>query len=385
MKIAKLILKNVFRHKLRAFLTILGVAIAVMSFGLLRTLVTSWYAGANAASPDRLVTRQAVSFVFPLPLADRDQILRLPGVKSVTYESWFGGVYIDKTHFFPRFACDPETMFDIYPEYLLTPDEIANFKKERDACIVGRKLVDEYHFKIGDIITLSGDIFPGQWQFVVRGIYKGKEPTTEENALFFHWDYLNESLLKTSPGRANNVGWYVVQISNPNDAARVSQNIDALFTNSTAATKTETEKAFQAGFIAMSSAIITSLQVISYVIIGIIFLVLANTMIMTARERIREYAVLKTLGFTSKHLIILIFGESLSIAIIGGVLGLLLTFPACAGFGAAMSNFIAVFVIEPGTLVMAGVFAIFVGIVAAIFPAIRAVNIKIVDGLRQIG
>jgi putative ABC transport system permease protein len=385
MKIAKLILRNVFRHKLRAFLTILGVAIAVMAFGLLRTLVTSWYAGANAASPDRLVTRHAVSFVFPLPLADRDQILRLPGVKAVTYENWFGGIYIDKNHFFPRFACDPETLFKIYPEYELSPDQLENFKKERDACIVGRKLVDIYHFKIGDIITLSGDIFPGQWQFVVRGIYKGKEAATEENALFFHWDYLNEALLKTAPSRANNVGWYVVQISNPNDAAKVSQAVDALFTNSNAATKTETEKAFQTGFIAMSSAIITSLQVISYVIIGIIFLVLANTMIMTARERIREYAVLKTLGFTGKHLMILIFGESLSIAIFGGILGILITFPIGAGFAKGMQNFIPRFVIEPQTLIMAGIFALVVGIVSAIFPANRAMNIKIVDGLRQVG
>jgi putative ABC transport system permease protein len=385
MKIAKLILRNVFRHKLRAFLTILGVAVAVMAFGLLRTLVTSWYAGANASAPDRLVTRHSVSFVFPLPLADRDQILRLPGVKAVTYENWFGGVYIDKTHFFPRFACDPETMFEIYPEYELTPDELTNFKKERDACIVGQKLVEEYHFKIGDIITLSGDIFPGQWQFVVRGIYKGKELTTEENAMFFHWDYLNEQLLKTAPSRANMVGWYVEKISNPGDAARISQNIDALFTNSNAATKTETEKAFQAGFISMSSAIITSLQIISYVIIGIIFLVLANTMIMTARERIREYAVLKTLGFTAKHLVILIFGESLSIAIIGGIVGIALTFPATAGFGAAMSNFIPLFIVEPGTLVIAAIFAIIVGIIAAIFPSIRAINTKIVDGLRQVG
>ncbi len=385
MKIAKLILKNVFRHKLRAFLTILGVAIAVMAFGLLRTLVTSWYAGADAAAPDRLVTRDAVSFVFPLPLADKDQILRVPGVKDVTYESWFGGVYVDKKNFFARIACDPNNLFSIYPEFLLPPDQLAAFKNDREGCVVGEKLVNQYHFKIGDMIQLSGDIYPGQWQFVVRGIYKGKDAATDLTTMFFHWDYLNEQLLKTAPTRANNVGWYAVQISNPSDAANVSEKIDALFVNSNAATKTETEKAFQAGFISMSSAIITSLQVISYVIIGIIFLVLANTMIMTARERIREYAVLKTLGFTSKHLIILIFGESLSIAIFGGILGVLLTFPACAGFGAAMSNFLRVFIIQPSTLVMAAAFAIIVGIVAAIFPAIRSVNIKIVDGLRQIG
>lgn len=385
MKIARLILRNVFRHKLRAALTILGVAIAVMAFGLLRTLVTSWYSGANAAAPDRLVTRNSVSFIFPLPLSYRDQILRVPGVKNVTYENWFGGQYIDSKHFFPRIACDPPTMFSIYNDYVIPPDQLATFEKERDACVIGQKLADQYNFKIGDIIVITGDIFPGNWQFVVRGIYHGKTPSVEENTLFFQWDYLNETLLKTTPSRANNVGWYAVQIQNPNDAARVSEAVDALFANSSAETKTETEKAFQAGFISMSSAIITSLQVISYVIIGIIFLVLANTMIMTARERIREYAVLKTLGFTAKHLVILIFGESLSIAILGGIVGILITFPACAGFAKGMQAFIPRFVIEPDTLVIAGIFAILVGIISAIFPANRAVNMKIVDGLRQVG
>ncbi|HET6399851.1 MAG TPA: FtsX-like permease family protein, partial [Candidatus Kapabacteria bacterium] len=327
----------------------------------------------------------SVSFIFPMPLAYRDQILRVPGVKNVTYENWFGGQYIDKNHFFARIACDPQTMFTVYPEYVLPPDQIAAFEKERDACIVGQKLADQYHFKIGDIIAITGDIFPGNWQFVVRGIYHGKDPSVEENTMFFQWDYLNQQLLKTSPTRANNVGWYVEQISNPSDAAGVSERVDALFANSAAETKTETEKAFQAGFISMSSAIITSLKVISYVIIGIIFLVLANTMIMTARERIREYAVLKTLGFTSKHLVILIFGESLSIAILGGIVGILITFPACAAFAKGMQAFIPRFVIEPSTLIMAGVFAIVVGIVSAIFPANRAASMKIVDGLRQVG
>ncbi|HEY3875743.1 MAG TPA: FtsX-like permease family protein [Candidatus Kapabacteria bacterium] len=385
MKIAKLIFRNVFRHKLRAALTILGVAIAVMAFGLLRTLVTSWYSGANAAAPDRLVTRNSVSFIFPMPLAYRDQILRVPGVKNVTYESWFGGQYIDKNHFFARIAVDPSTVFTIYSEYLMPPDQLAAFQKERNACVVGAKLAEQYHFKIGDIIAITGDIFPGNWQFVVRGIYHGKDPSVEENTLFFQWDYLNEHLLQTTPSRANNVGWYVVQVNNPSDAAAVSERVDALFANSAAETKTETEKAFQAGFISMSSAIITSLQVISYVIIGIIFLVLANTMIMTARERIREYAVLKTLGFTGQHLVILIFGESLAIALLGGIVGILITFPACAGFAKGMQAFIPRFIIEPSTLILAAVFAVLVGIVSAIFPANRAMKIKIVDGLRQVG
>jgi putative ABC transport system permease protein len=385
MKVFKLIIRNIFRHKLRALLTMLGIAIAVMSFGLLRSIVGAWYAGSDSAQPDRLITRNAVSFIFPLPLADRDQILRVPGVKEVTYENWFGGIYVDKNQFFARMACDPETLFDLYPEFELPADQLAAFKQDRDACVIGQKLATKYHLKIGDLVPLSGDIYPGQWQFVVRGIYKGKTRTTEETNMFFHWDYLNEQLVTKSPTRANKVGWYVVKIANPNDAASVSEKIDALSKNSDAETKTETEKAFTAGFISMSGAIITGLQIVSYVIIGIIFLVLANTMLMTARERIREYAVLKTLGFTGKHLAFLIFGESISIALLGGLAGILLTFPICAGFAAAMEQFFSMLTVAPSTVVLAASFALFVGVVAGIFPVIRAINMKIVDGLRQVG
>jgi putative ABC transport system permease protein len=383
--IFKLIIKNIFRHKLRAALTILGVAVAVMSFGLLRTLIATWYSGSNNAAPDRLVTRQAVSFIFPLPLADLQQIQRVPGVKAVSYENWFGGVYIDQKHFFPRLAVDADNIFTMYPEFVIPPDQLTAFKSERNACIIGQKLAEQYNFKIGDIIQLTGDIYPGNWQFVVRGIYKGSKPSVEETDLFFHWDYLNEYLEKNNPNRANNVGWYVVQINNPNDAAQVSAAIDNLFLNSNAETKTETEKAFQAGFISMSSAIITSLQIVSYVIIGIIFLVLANTMVMTARERIREYAVLKTLGFTAGHLVTIIAGESLSIAIIGGAIGIALTFPICVGFGKAMAMYFPVIIMEPMTFILAGIFAIVIGILAAVLPAERAASIKIVDGLRRVG
>ncbi|HZV11785.1 MAG TPA: FtsX-like permease family protein [Candidatus Kapabacteria bacterium] len=383
--IFKLIVKNIFRHKLRALLTILGIAVAVMSFGLLRTIISTWYSGSNNAAPDRLITRQAVSFVFPLPLADMQQIERVPGVKAVSYENWFGGVYIDSKHFFSRFAVDADNIFTLYPEYMIPPDQLTAFKNDRDGCIIGQKLAEQYNFKIGDIIQLTGDIYPGQWQFVVRGIYKGSKPSVEETAMFFHWDYLNEYLVKNNPGRANNVGWYVVQINNPNDAAQVSAAIDNLFLNSNAETKTETEKAFAQSFVSMSSAIITSLQIVSYVIIGIIFLVLANTMVMTARERIREYAVLKTLGFTAGHLVTIIAGESLSIAIIGGAIGIILTFPICIGFGKAFAMFFPAMVMEPMTFILAGGFAIIIGILAAVFPAERAASIKIVDGLRQVG
>jgi putative ABC transport system permease protein len=203
--------------------------------------------------------------------------------------------------------------------------------------------------------------------------------------MFFQWDYLNEQLLKTQPRRANKVGWYIIQIANPDDAARMSEKVDALFKNSDAETKTETEKAFAAGFISMSSAIITGLQIVSYVIIGIIFLVLCNTMLMAARERTREYAVLKTLGFTSGKLASIIFGESIAIGVIGGLLGILLTYPVVGGFAVGMARFFPFVIVDPLTVILAGSFALLVGIVSGIFPVVRSTRMTIVDGLRTIG
>jgi putative ABC transport system permease protein len=332
MKIVKLIFKNAFRHKLRTFLTIFGIAIAVIAFGLLRTVVTAWYYGVEGSQADRLVTRHSVSFIFPLPYSYTEKIKNVEGVKDVTFLNWFGGVYIDKNNFFARFAADAETILDVYPEWVLTEQEISDFKKERNACIVGRDIANTYGFKVGDVITLEGDIYPGRWDFVVRGIYEPKYETTDATAMVFHWEYINERMKEESPERANDVGWFSIRIDDPDNAAKVSKQIDALFENSTAETKTETERAFQQGFIAASSAIIEGMNAISFIIVGIIMLVLGNTMIMAARERTREYAVFKTLGFSGGHLVGLIMGESMVISVLGGGLGLLTHFSNCCIF-----------------------------------------------------
>ncbi len=387
MKILKLVYKNLLRHKLRTFLTIVGIAIAVLAFSLLRTVVTAWNAGVEASAANRLISRHAVSFIFPLPYAYKEQIAKVPGVTKVSFATWFQGTYKDQSpeNFFPRLACEAETIFDLYPEFILPQTELDNFKKQRNSCIIGKKLAAQHGFKIGDIINVQGDIYPGEWSFVVAGVYKGKDKTIDETQMFFNWEYLNERLNQTSPYRAGNVGWYVIQIANPNEAASVSESVDALFANSSAKIKTETEKAFQQSFVSLSGAILTSLQVISYVIVGIILLVLANTIIMTARERIREYAVLKTLGFTGAHVAALIGGESLSIAMLGGGLGLAATFPIAAGFAEAFPTFFPVFTVQPLTIILAITFSVVVGVIAAIFPAIRSSRMSIVDGLRQIG
>jgi len=384
-KIVRLAIKNAFRHKLRTGLTVLGLAVAVMAFGLLRTVIDAWYAGAEAAPPDRIVSRNAVNIIFPLPFSYRDQILKVPGVEKTTYAHWFGAYYVDPKNFFANFAIDHETYFDIYPEFIVDLAEMAAFKSEKTAVICGQILADRFGWKVGDRIRLIGTIYPGNWDLTLRGIYRGRDKGTDESAFLLRWDMLDENLRATVPGRAGNVGWYIMKISNPADAVAVSRSIDALFKNSLAETLTETEEAFQLSFIAMSSAIITGLQLVSYLIIGIILLVLANTMAMTARERISEYAVLKTLGFRPGHLGSLITGESLFIAAVGGVLGMLLIFPMSAGFGEAMKYFFPVFEVKPITVILAGIFALLVGLLASLFPVLRAVRVSIVDGLRVVG
>jgi putative ABC transport system permease protein len=386
MKVFKLIFKNALRHKLRTALTILAIAIAVMAFGLLRTVVTAWSAGVEASAANRLITRQAVSFIFPLPYSYRDQIAKLPGVEQVTYMNWFQGVYVDKNQFFARMAVDAETVFDVYPEFLLDADQLQTFKRERNSCVVGADLAKQYKFKIGDIIQIEGDIYPGVWQFVVRGIYKPRNKTTDATQMFFHWQYLDERMRQESPTRAGEVGWYIIRIADPAQAGAISNQIDALFKNSRAETKSETERAFQQGFIAAAGAIITAMNFMSFVIIGIIMLVVGNTMIMSARERTREYAVFKTLGFSAGHLVGLILGESLLISALGGGLGLFFTYPFVAGFAAVVpKGFFPVFNVETITVVLAVSSAFIVGIVSSIFPIQRALTTRIVDGLRHVG
>jgi putative ABC transport system permease protein len=386
MKVFKLIYKNLLRHKLRTLLTILGFTIAVMSFSLLNTIITAWYASVDASAQNRLIIRHAVSFTLPLPYSYKARIERIPGVSKISYSNWFGGVYIEEKNFFVKMAVDASTFFDLYPEFILSSnDDLDIFKRERNACVIGQKLASKYHLKIGDILNIRGDIYPGEWQFVIRAIYHGREKSTDETQMFFHWEYLDEWIKREWSGTEGMIGWFVVEVKNQDMIPAVSEAIDKQFKNSANETKTETEKAFQLSFVSMSGAIITAIRVISYIIIGIILLVLANTMIMTTRERVREYAVFKTLGFSSGHILGLISGESLAIAAIGGILGLWLTFPISAGIAEQLSTFFPVFTVEQSTMIMAGSLSLIVGIISAVFPTIRALNTSIVDGLRQIG
>jgi putative ABC transport system permease protein len=306
-------------------------------------------------------------------------------VKLVSFGNWFGGIYIDEKNFFANYAVEPKSYLELYPEIVIPQEQKKTFFQDRKAAVAGRILIEKYGWKIGDIITLKGTIFPGNWDFVLRGIYTGRDKTVDESAFVFHWDYLNETLKKTMPLRADQVGWYMVGVTSPNLAAEVAVKIDKAFKNSLAETLTETEKAFQLSFIAMTEAIVIAIKIVSFVVIFIILAVVANTMAMTARERMGEYAIFKTLGFGGWHIGGLVFGESLLITMIGCAVGIVLTFPAADIFSSTLKTYFPVFNVARETIYMDIAASILVGMVAAIFPTWRAIKIRVADGLRRIG
>lgn len=385
MFLLKLLLLNAFRHKLRTALTIVGLVVAVCAFGLLRTLIDAWYAGVAASSSTRLITRSSVSLTFPLPLSYAQRLKAVDGVTTISWANWFGGVYQTERNFFPQFAVEPASYLKLYPEYVLSDDEKQAFLRDRQGAIVGRKLARTYGWKVGDQIPIRGTIYSGTWNFTLRGIWDGAEARTDENQMLFHWQYINETLRKKYGPRADFVGVYVLGIDQPHNAALISQRVDAQFKNSAAETLTETEAAFQLSFVSMSEAILAAIEAVSYIIIVIIMAVMANTMTMTARERMAEYATLKALGFSPGFVVRLLFGESLLIALIGGGLGLALTFPAVAAIAGALGSFLPVFKVQPATVAMQIGAAAIVCTVAAAWPAWRMSRIDIVQGLRHIG
>lgn len=380
----KLIVKNAFRHRLRTGLTLLGVTVAVLAFGLLQTVVGAWYAAADATSRTRLVTRNAISLVFPLPLSYLQKIRAVPGVMQVSHSNWFGGVYVSERNFFPQFAVDAQSYFRLYPEFLVEPGEMQAFLRDRQGAVVGRRLAQRFGWRLGDTVSLRGTIWPGTWRFTIRGIYRGAEAGTDEGLFFFHWRYLNETAQRNYPRRANTVGVFILGIDDASRAAAISSAVDALFRNSLAETRTETEKAFQLSFVSMTEAILLAIQAVSYVVIVIILAVMANTMAMTARERLAEYATLKALGFGPGFVRLLVYGESLAIALLGGALGMLLSFPAAEAFGAQLASLFPVFSIRPETLGLQALAALLVGLIAALVPAEKGARVNIVAGLRSV-
>jgi len=376
-----LIVANLMRSKRRTFLTTFSIAIALFLFCTLRTVITSFEASLRASEATRLVVRHGASLVFPLPLAYKERLAQVPGVTGITYGNWFGGVYQDPKNQFAQFAMDVPTMFDLFPETVVPPDQLRAFRAERTSCLIGRGLVKKFGWKIGDTVPIIGTIYPGDWRFVVRGIYEGKTKDVDENTLFFHWDYLNESLPE---GRKNYVGIYWLRIASPSMAAAVSDRVDAMFQNSSQPTKTETEKAFQAGFISMIGNVQLLLTILGSAIVFAIMLVTVNTMMMAARERTTEIAVLKTLGFSDGLILRLVRGEALLVSLLGGVLGCGLAALIFHELDFTGGGFFPNFRVLPQTILAGLILAMVMGLLSGLVPAVSAARLRIANALRTV-
>jgi putative ABC transport system permease protein len=384
MQLLKLVVRNALRRKIRTGLTVLGLAVATLAFGLLSTVVGAWYAAADHAPPTRLITRNAISLSFPLPLAYRDRIRALDGVVRVSHASWFGGVYQDPKNFFAQFAIEAHSYLPMYPQFRFQEEELRAFYRDRRGAIIGRKLANTYGLKVGDYLPMHGTAYPGDWEFTVRAIYDGAEGHTDTSQMLFHWEYLNETMKTRTRGRSDLVGVFIVDIEHAGRAAEVTAAIDGLFANSLAETLTQTEKTFHLGFVAMTEAIVVAIRLVSFIVLVIIFAVMANTMAMTGRERLAEYATLKALGFGPGFVTVLIGGESLLIAAIGAVVGIAATFPVTDVFAVQMGTLFPRVEVSMATVDMQAVCAVAVGLGAAVFPVLRATRVRIAEGLRSV-
>lgn len=377
MKFLRLIWSNAQRSKLRTGLTVASTAIALFLFCMLRTIVTSLDASVEVADEARLVVRRSTSLIFPLPLAYAERLRQMDGITGVTWMNWFGGSNpADERSFFAQFGVDAETYFDLYPELVLAPEELQAFQRERTACLIGDKLAKKYRWKVGDNVTVRGSIYPGDWTFTVRGIYRGKTPDVDTNTLYFQWKFLDERM--NNPGT---VGVYVVRLADPSTAATTAAAVDQVFANSAAETRTETEKAFQLGFVTMMGNIKGAVRIISTFVLAGFLLVAINTMIMAARERTREIAILKTLGFADDLVLRLMLVESTAIAFTGGLIGCLGATGVfkLASFGGGM---FANFAVRGQTIAFGLGIAAAMGLISGLVPAVNAARLRVVDALR---
>jgi len=319
MKIIGLILRNTVRNPRRTALTILSITVSIFLVSTLQTVLrTLDSAGQSNSSNLRLVVHRATSMTQSMPVSYKQRIAALPGVKYVESMDWFGGYYADPSNFFANFATDVDDFDKIADELLIPPDQLAAWKRERTAVLVGKRLMETYHWKMGDRVTLKGTIYPVDLEFIIRAVYTDPEDVSLERAMYFHWDYFDESL-----GRPGRTGSFYVKAAMPEDVPRLADKIDGMFRNTDAETKTETEKAFNLSFVSMLGNIKLLLNAICLAVVFTILLVAGNTMAMSIRERTGEVAILKTLGFRQNAILYLLVGESVAIALLGGILGAL--------------------------------------------------------------
>jgi putative ABC transport system permease protein len=383
MKFGHLILANLFRKKVRLLLTIGSFAVALFLFAFLAVVKDAFGRGAAIAGADRLIIINRVSIINPLPLSYRDKILRIPGVKVITHNNWFGGVYQEEKNFFPQFVIDVENQRQVFPELVVPDDQWANFVKDRQGAVVGASLAKRFGWKIGDRIPIKNSLFGGAatWDFNIDGIYHGKRPQDDESQFWFQWDYFEERVPESFKG---NTGWYILRLNDPGDAPRVAKAIDDMFANSPYETKTETESAFAAGWVKQFGNIEFLILSIGAVVFFTLLLVTGNTMAISVRERTAELAVLKAIGFTDRSVLFFVLSEALLIAVFGGLIGLALAIFAVPLIAAGLNGLLPPLVLSY-TMLAAGLgFALIVGAASGLLPGVGAMRMRVVDALRRV-
>jgi putative ABC transport system permease protein len=382
MKFSRIILANLFRKKVRLLLTIGSFAVALFLFVFLAVVRDAFNRGADVAGADRLVVINRTSIINLMPLAHRDKILRIPGVKVITHNNWFGGTYIDEKNFFPQFVIDPQAQREVFPEMIVPDDQWANFLKDRQGAIAGAKTAERFGWKIGDRIPIKTTLYGGgSWEFNLAGIYHGKRPQDDETQFWFQWDYFEEKVPDRVKGQ---IGWYVLRVDNPDDSPRIAKAIDAEFANSPFETTTQTESAFAANWVKQFGNIQFLIVSIGSVVFFTLLLVTGNTMAISVRERTSELAVFKAIGYSDRAILFFVLAEALAIALFGGLLGILGAMILVPALGKALAGLLPSIVLAPSMLLSGLVLAIVVGFASGLIPGVSAMRLRVVNALRRV-
>ena len=383
MRYVPLVLKNCWRNRRRTTLTIVSLGISMCLLGVVIAMYHALFLSKPMANEAyRLVTRNRVSIAVFMPLSYRERILQIPGVRQVMVYNWFGGAYKDARdpkNFVARFAVEPEKLFTIFSEWTLPEDQKQAFIHERTACVIGRDLANQFQLKLGDRITLAGDIFPGTFDFTVRGIFDAPQKSL---VMFFNKEYIDQSLAERRRGL---VDILYILVDDPQHASRIATAVDDMFHNSTSQTKTESEQAFVVGFLSLLGDVKMYLIGICGAVVFTMLLVSANTMAMSVRERTREVGVLKTLGFPRGTVLAMILGEAAAIAMAGGAIGYAISTLLLRGvLKSPMGGYLpAVPVFSPGIAVACVSIAAAIGLLSSLIPALGASRVSIVEALRS--
>lgn len=386
MKFRRLIFANLFRKKIRLTLTIGSFAIALVLFTFLAVVYSAFNRGIEVAGADRLVIENRIGLIQTMPISYGDQIQAISGVKYVTHDHWFGGVYQEQKNFFPQFVIDPENQLKVYPEFTVPDDQWKTFLNDREGAIAGAKTAQRFKWKVGDRIPIINALYGAgkTWEFNLDGIYHANTAQGDESQFWLQWKRFDESLPSTLTGLKSTAGWYIIRLDSPDDAPRVAKTIDAKFANSSWETKTETESAFQAGFAKQFGNIEFLILSIGTVVFFTLLLVTGNTMAIAVRERTAELAVLKAIGVRDGSVLFLVLAESVVIAFVGGMIGLFLAWAIVPIMSAMLAGFLPPLILSKPLLSFGLLFAVFVGVMSGLIPGIGAMRMRVVNALRRV-